>query len=105
MKKQLCMIVATVFVVLGMASAFSVEAQWQGVARQVVKQGVKQLGKAVGKNWLNRGAEEKCLFGPFMCAKVANAPGPVQRLGPVQPRGPQRPVQPRGPQRPASPRR
>lgn len=71
-------------------------AQWQGwLARQAIKQGGKALGKATGKRIVNRGAETKCIWGPFGCAKVAHAPA-----GPMQPRGPQRvPVQPRGPQR------
>ena len=69
-----------VLVVMGF-SANSSYGQWQGV---VIRQVQKQVGKAIGKKVANRGAETQCLFGPFVCAKVANAPEPVQ------PRGPQR---------------
>lgn len=81
------LIVMSIFVVMGF-SAESSYGQWQGV---VVRTVGKQIGKVAGKKVVNRGAEMKCLLGPFLCAKVANAPGPVQPRGPqVQPRGPQR---------------
>lgn len=78
-----------ILIVLGISTE-NASAQWQGT---VATQTGKLVGKVAGKQVVNKGSQQTCVY-PFICAKIAGAPGST-----IQPRGQSVPPIPTRPHR------